>query len=282
MKQDRAGSHTPRLHSVRSGRGPGLPQAFRGLAMTGSEAMGRHIIARLRSRRGSLAASKAPDGWTALPLLYRAALRGVYGEYRRFERGGIADALFVFLDGAPDPQAVAALDARCWARPWVCLTDAWEAHIKARYPDARIFRRYAMKPARRFRFPEARALPASCRLADMDEAAFARHPFSHGVNYPSFDAFRKDGSGAVVWRDGGIVASASSFLSLDGEVELDVSTLEAHRGKGLAAACVARMLRDCQARGIAVHWDAQNETSRHLAGKFGFELEREYPVYWQE
>lgn len=217
-----------------------------------------------------------------MPLLYRAARRGVYGEYRRFERGCIADALFVYLDGAPDPQAADALAARYRARPWVCLTDEWEDFVAARYPSARVFRRYAMKPARRFRFPEERALPEGFRLADMDEAAFAAHPFSHGVNYPSYAAFQAEGSGAVVWRDGEIVASASSFLSLDGEVELDVSTREAYRGKGLAAACVARMLRDCETRNIAVHWDAQNEISRHLAEKFGFELEKTYSVYWWE
>lgn len=217
-----------------------------------------------------------------MPLLYRAARRGVYGEYRRFERGGIADALFVYLDGAPDPEAAAALAARYRARPWVCLTDEWEDFIAVHYPSARVFRRSAMKPARRFRFPEERALPAGFRLADMDEAAFAAHPFSHGVNYPSYAAFKAEGSGTVVWRDGEIVASASSFLSLDGEAELDVSTREAYRGKGLAAACVARMLRDCEARNIAVHWDAQNEISRHLAEKFGFELEKTYSVYWWE
>ena len=77
-----------------------------------------------------------------------------------------------------------------------------------------------------------------------------------------------------------IVAAASSFLSLEGEIELDVSTKEAHREKGLAKACIARMLRDCMERGITVHWDAQNEVSRHLAEKFGFEAETKYSVYW--
>ena len=76
------------------------------------------------------------------------------------------------------------------------------------------------------------------------------------------------------------MSSASSFLSLDGEIELDVSTKEAHRGKELATACVARMLKNCMERGITVHWDAQNDVSRHLAEKFGFEIETGYPVYW--
>ena len=76
------------------------------------------------------------------------------------------------------------------------------------------------------------------------------------------------------------MSSASSFLSLDREIELDVSTKESHRGKKLATACVARMLKDCMERGITVHWDAQNDVSRHLAEKFGFEIETGYPVYW--
>ena len=83
------------------------------------------------------------------------------------------------------------------------------------------------------------------------------------------------------WRDGEVTASASSFLSLDGEAELDVSTREEHRGKGLARACTARMLQDCMERGITVHWDAQNEISRHMAERFGFEQETVYTVYWQ-
>ena len=214
------------------------------------------------------------------PLLYRAALRGVFGERRTFETGGITDALFVYLDGAPDPAAVGTLETRYVARPWVCLTDAWEAFVRARYPGIVVLRRYRMKPARRFAFPEAPTLPADYRLAAMDEAAFGRHPFSHGANYPSFAAFQADGAGAVAWCGDGIVASASSFLSLDGEVELDVSTDAAHRGRGLAGACVARMLGDCMARGIVVHWDAQNDISRHLAEKFGFELEAPYLVYF--
>ena len=106
------------------------------------------------------------------------------------------------------------------------------------------------------------------------------HPFGHGENYATYAEFLKHGAGAVVWYDGRIVASASSFLSLNNEVELDVSTEEAHRRKGLATACVSLMLKDCAARGITVHWDAQNEMSRRLAEKFGFEYDYSYNVYF--
>ena len=123
-------------------------------------------------------------------------------------------------------------------------------------------------------------LPEGYLLADMDEAAFEQHPFSHGENYHSWPAFRAQGSGAAVYYDGEIVAAASSFVSLNGEVEMNIFTKEAHRGKKLAAACAARMLQDCMDRGITVHWDAQNDVSRHLAEKYGFEEEAEYLVYW--
>ena len=137
-----------------------------------------------------------------------------------------------------------------------------------------------MKPACRFIVPDHAELPEGYRLTGMDEAAFEQHPFSHGENYSCWAAFQAEGSGAVVYHGGKIVAAASSFLNVNNEVELDVSTLEDYRGKKLATACIARMLQDCMKRGIIVHWDAQNDVSRHLAEKFGFEAEQEYSVYW--
>ena len=214
------------------------------------------------------------------PLLYQAAMQGVFGKREQFSRGSITDALFVYLDGEPEPESVARVDSRFRNRPLVCLTDTWEEHIMAQYPDAAVYRRTMMKPACRFILPENTELPEGYLLAGMDEAAFEQHPFSHGENYPCWEAFQAEGSGAVVYDGDEIVAAASSFLSLEGEIELDVSTREAHREKGLAKACIARMLRDCMERGITVHWDAQNDISRHLAEKFGLETETAYSVYW--
>ena len=214
------------------------------------------------------------------PLLYRAALQGRFGKRIDFGKGSITDALFVYLDGEPEPESVARVDTHFRVRPLVCLTNAWEKQIRAQYPDVTIYRRTMMKPIRRFTIPENKELPEGYLLADMDEAAFEQHPFSHGENYSGWADFQTKGSGAVVYYGGEIVAAASSFLSLNREVELDVSTKEAYQGKKLASACVARMLQDCMKRGITVHWDAQNEVSRHLAEKFGFEAETEYAVYW--
>lgn len=215
-----------------------------------------------------------------MPLLYQAALQGIFGKRTEFSRSSITDALFVYLDGEPEEESIAWVDSHFRNRPLVCLTKAWEEQIKAKYPDAAIYQRTAMKAACRFILPESIVIPEGCQLAGMDETAFEQHPFSHGENYPCWEAFQAEGSGAVIYHGGEIVAAASSFLSLNGEIELDVSTKESHRGKGLATACIARMLRDCMERCITVHWDAQNDVSRHLAQKFGFEAETEYRVYW--
>ncbi|MBQ6383586.1 MAG: GNAT family N-acetyltransferase [Clostridia bacterium] len=215
-----------------------------------------------------------------MPLLYRAALQASFGKRIEFSRSSITDALFVYLEGEPEPESIARVDSHFRVRPLVCLSDAWEEQIKTQYPDAAIYRRTMMKPACSFIIPDNTELPAGYRLTDMDETAFDQHPFSHGENYSGWAAFQADGSGAVVYHGREIVAAASSFLSVGNEVELDVSTREDHRGRKLAAACVARMLQDCMKRGITVHWDAQNDVSRYLAEKFGFEAEQEYSVYW--
>ena len=214
------------------------------------------------------------------PLLYQAALRGAFGQRTEFSKGSITDALFVYLDGEPEEESITRVDSHFRNRPLVCLTEAWEAQIRARYPDAAVYPRTMMNPACRFILPETIEIPEGYRLGDMDQAAFEQHPFSHGENYPGWEAFRAEGSGAVIYHGGEIVAAASSFLSVNKEVELDVSTKETHRGKKLASACIAWMLQDCMRRGITVHWDAQNEVSRHLAEKFGFEAETKYSVYW--
>lgn len=193
------------------------------------------------------------------PLLYRAAILGIFGKHIPFERGSITNALFVYLDGEPDSDSVTMLDKSYIARPWVCLTKEWEEYIHMRYPNAKVYKRWAMVPARSFKLPENLIIPDGYQISKMDGEAFALHPFSHGINYGSYSAFKREGSGAVARLDGNIVSSASSFVTIDNEVELDVSTDEAHRGKGLASACIAMMLKDCENRGITVHWDAQNE-----------------------
>ncbi len=215
----------------------------------------------------------------SIPLLYRAAETGIFGCRYEFDSGSITDALFVYLDGIPSKDSISSVDADYRLRPIVCLTEEWEEFIRGRYNGARVYMRNVMKPSYCFDTDGEIRLPDGYTVSLFDESAFEKHPFGHGENYASFEEFARNGSGAAVWYGDEIVSSASSFLTVGSEVELDVSTEESHRGKGLASACVAMMLRDCRKRGITVHWDAQNETSMHLALKFGFEHEFSYSVF---
>ncbi len=215
-------------------------------------------------------------------LIFKAAQKGLYGKVFSFSQGSITDALFVFLDGNPEAESQSILETKFLARPWVCFTKSWEKYIQSHFQNIQVFTRYVMKPKNSFVFPQQPQLPKEYRLEPMDEAAFNQHPFGHGKNYASYERFLAEGAGAVLWKNGEIVASASSFLNLNGELELDVSTKEEHRGLGLATACVSKMLEQCMTKGFTVHWDAQNETSKHLAQKFGFEVEEKYSVYYIE
>lgn len=215
-----------------------------------------------------------------IPFLYQAGLRGIFGKRIEFGRSSITDALFVYLNGETELEAIREVNEHFRNRPIVCLTKAWKELIESQYPEAAVYHRTMMKPAGNFTIPENFEILEDYQLSGMDENAFNLHPFSQGENYSSWAVFRLEGSGAVVYHEGEIVASASSFLTMDGEIELDVSTKEAHRGKKLASACVSYVLKDCMERGFTVHWDAQNDISRHMAQKFGFEIETEYKVYW--
>lgn len=213
------------------------------------------------------------------PLLYKAAKNGEYGQQHSFDKGNITDAMFVFLDGKPSEDSAVFLDKNYRGRPLVCLSEEWENHIREHYPQVKEYKRCMMKPICHFKLDKVKTLPEGFEARSFDKEAFELHPFSHGKNYPSFESFSQSGAGAVAWHENKIVASASSFFTYNNEVELDVSTDESCRGKGLASACTALMLQDCEKRGIVVHWDAQNEPSRGLAEKFGFEVECYYNVY---
>ncbi len=214
-----------------------------------------------------------------LPLLYRAAYGGAWGQRKNGNGGAITDALFVYLEGVPEPESIQALRHNYMNRPLVCLSGAWESYIRTHYPTAACYQRYLMADRKEFVLGADCSLPAGFAVRSFDESIFSQHPFSHGENYPSFEDFQRNGSGAAVLYGNKIVSSASSFLSYRGEVELDVSTDADFRRMGLAAACVRKMLCDCQKRGITVHWDAQNKESRHLAEKFRFLIQKTYSVY---
>lgn len=217
------------------------------------------------------------------PLLLRAALAGQMGQTETCSGVRMIDGMFVYLDGLPDGAALAALTGRWQDRLFVPLRapEAWERALCGLGRPVGRTQRYQMQemlPAQAAQTLPS-PVPEGYELRPFDAEAFARRPFGHGHWYRDAAHFAAEGTGAVVWKDGEIVASASSYLTFEGHVELDVSTLDTHRRLGLAWACCAEMLRQCGDRGLTVHWDAQHEVSRHLAETLGFELLTPYAAY---
>lgn len=214
---------------------------------------------------------------TSRPLLLRACEAGWFGSVERQGESVIYDALFTFLDGPACPEM---LDARADELPGhhlVCLTDSWTQLLAQKGLPA--YTRWHMKPTTGYAPIALPPLPEGYAVRLFGEREFAQKPFGHGRCYRGWEEFAERGAGAVAVYQGDIVASASSFLSHDGEVELDISTDPAHRRRGLALHCADAMLRDCARRGIAAHWDAQNVPSRDMALRLGFAVECEYTVF---
>ena len=213
------------------------------------------------------------------PLLLRACETGFFGKNNVYKNGSIAEALFTYLSGEPNEALINQLCTPKCGRHLVCLSEQWEDFIRQNYPDVETYIRYQMKSADHFVFPDIDGLPSEFEVRKFGEKEFEVKPFSHGMNYKSAEDFASNGVGAVIRHDGKIVSSASSFISFENEIELDFSTLEDYRRKGLANHCIHKMLKDCENRRLWVHWDAQTELSEKIAFKFGFELDQSYIVY---
>lgn len=212
------------------------------------------------------------------PLLLTACRAGAFGSVIPYDGGRVLQAHFTFLEGEPDEAFFRAHPEQFLGKYLVCMSLEWEQFLQALPMEKHTMRRRLMKPRQGPSGKVLPALPEGYTLSLFDEAAFAAHPFSHGAHYDGADDFARRGSGAVVRYGQEIVASASSFLTYEGHVELDVSTSPEHRRKGLADHCVAAMMDDCAARGLTVHWDAMNDVSSHLAASYGFVTEQDYAV----
>ena len=213
------------------------------------------------------------------PFLLRCAESGRMGGTVEYDGGRIVDGGFIYLLGRPDIAEFAAREDAYRCRMMICMNEEWRSALLNRYPQMVRTVRRQMKAPDVLRVGGVPKLPDGFRLRMFGSDEFELHPFGHGAKYADYSDFLINGSGAVVYHDGDIVASCSTFISMDGEVEADISTKREYRRMGLAANCAAAMLRDCTFRGFRIHWDAQNEASTRLAERFGFTVEYAYEAF---
>ena len=215
------------------------------------------------------------------PLILTACKEGKLGTVFPYSEGAIYKTIFTYLCGKPDEQFLAKNPDLIYNTRLVCMSSEWEEYIR-KLPIKFILRRELMAPLRAESDKKMKALADGYSISAFTKEIFEAHPFDHGRGYADYDAFVKDGVGAVVLFDGKVVSASSSFLTFDDHVELDVFTDEEHRGKGLADHCVFEMIRQSHAKGLTVHWDAQNLMSSKMAAGHGFVPQTEYAVYWLE
>ena len=215
---------------------------------------------------------------TEVPLLLIACKEGSFGPAFPYPGGCVYKALFTYLAGKADGRFFAEHPDLFYGNWLVCMSSEWETYIKA-LPLQYVLRREVMVPLCAESAKQVRPLPEGYRLSPFTPEIFETHPFGHGIHYADFQDFSERGAGAVVLYDGHVVAAASSFLTFEKQVELDISTDPGHRRRGLADQCTAEVMRQCCRKKLAIHWDAQNPLSATLAKSHGFQSLTEYAVY---
>lgn len=98
------------------------------------------------------------------------------------------------------------------------------------------------------------------------------------------DRYRQFGLGYCSAIDGVPVSLCMSAF-VDGDVHcVELETAEAFRRQGHATIAAQRLLAECAARGLTVHWDcmAENEGSWRTAAKIGLERVAEYRCWYFE
>jgi GNAT superfamily N-acetyltransferase len=83
-------------------------------------------------------------------------------------------------------------------------------------------------------------------------------------------AFVEEGVGFGAVIDGQLASAATSYTLSSRFLEVAIGTRPAHRGRGLAAAASAALLRYCLDAGVVPRWSASNPVSQRLAVRLGF------------
>jgi GNAT superfamily N-acetyltransferase len=105
------------------------------------------------------------------------------------------------------------------------------------------------------------------RLAGQLDAELAPHALQA---YASADDFLEQGLGFGAVQEGRLACAATSYTRSSRSVEVAISTRPAFRGRGLAAATAARLVRQCLGDGLVPRWSASNPVSQRLAVRLGY------------
>ena len=193
---------------------------------------------------------------------------------------------FVYFAGEPDRELAEGVPEDGWIL--VPPDERWTGLIKACWPDAEEYTRYAIRKDTEFDMENLRSiaasLPAGYGIRKIDSEIYGmclEEPLFEDCvkHFGSEERYFELGRGMAVMKDGRPVSVCSSYTSFRDGIEIEVDTLEEERRKGLAAAVSASLILSCLDDGLYPSWDAANPASVHLAEKLGYEFSHEYHCY---
>lgn len=98
-------------------------------------------------------------------------------------------------------------------------------------------------------------------------------------NFRTAEEFVTKGIGYLILKGDEIVAGATSYSLYDEGIEVQIETHKNYRKQGLATVVGAKLILECQRKGMYPSWDAANMISVRLAEKFGYSLIGAYDAY---
>jgi GNAT superfamily N-acetyltransferase len=216
-----------------------------------------------------------------LRAVVEAAVEGRLGQARH-ERDAarLSIGCYEIFGGDPRSRAARALVEEA-ARPRELVygnDQGWRRLILDVHGDAvvdRPMREYdpsGLDPASLSRLEDA--LPGGFTLHALDSSLAAQlgdDLVPHALQvYESVPDFLAHGLGYGVVCGDRLASAATSYTRSSGSVEVAIATRPEFRGRGLAAAAAARLLRECMTVGLVPRWSASNPVSQRLALRLGY------------
>jgi hypothetical protein len=130
--------------------------------------------------------------------------------------------------------------------------------------------------------PYLDGLPAGFELQWMDRVQLERTPkYAEVMNrYGSIENLLDKGIAVCLLHGSETVCEAYADMDIMGVRELGVNTQKAYRRQGFATITCAYLIKLCEESGSSTYWDCArfNASSVYLAGKLGFQNQREYQL----
>lgn len=226
-----------------------------------------------------------------------SAVQGVMGKIyvdsvEEPESGAVMLGDFCFLSGKPTEEVALFCPEDCKSEELILVpqNDDWAQMIEKCYGKmVQKTIRYAIKKEPGIFDLEklrevASSLPREYEMKLIDQELFeicknTQWSKDLAANYEDYSQYERFGLGVAILKEGEVVAGISSYSGYHGGIEIEVVTREDYRRKGLAYIGAARLLLECDKRGLYPNWDAANKMSVGLAEKLGYHFSHEYFVY---